>query len=89
MHSIPPLSMNRCPNGIIKIRTPILEEAGLFRTSLGDDSDVVSSELFQFADRNGSELALRPEGTAGNRRFERLHYAFSHSVFFFNTFLSN
>jgi histidyl-tRNA synthetase len=44
--------------------TPVIEEARLFRRGIGDDSDVVGKEMYEFADRDGRLLALRPEGTA-------------------------
>jgi histidyl-tRNA synthetase len=44
--------------------TPMFEDARLFRRGIGDDSDVVSKEMYEFADRGGRQLALRPEGTA-------------------------
>jgi histidyl-tRNA synthetase len=47
-----------------KIETPILELASLFDRSLGQDTDIVSKEMFTFSDKGGDLLALRPEGTA-------------------------
>jgi histidyl-tRNA synthetase len=44
--------------------TPMFEDARLFRRGIGDDSDVVGKEMYEFADREGRPLALRPEGTA-------------------------
>jgi histidyl-tRNA synthetase len=44
--------------------TPVLEEAGLFRRAVGDDSEVVGKEMYEFTDRGHRLLALRPEGTA-------------------------
>lgn len=46
------------------ISTPILEKADLFTISLGTTSDVVSKEMYSFADKGGDFLVLRPEGTA-------------------------
>jgi histidyl-tRNA synthetase len=46
------------------VSTPVFEHAGLFRRGLGDASEVVGKELYEFTDRDGSVLALRPEGTA-------------------------
>ena len=43
---------------------PMFEDAQLFRRGIGDDSDVVRKEMYEFADRGGREVALRPEGTA-------------------------
>lgn len=50
--------------GYREIRTPILEYSVLFRKGLGDSSDVVEKEMYEFADKDGSWLTLRPEGTA-------------------------
>jgi histidyl-tRNA synthetase len=47
-----------------EIRTPILESLSLFQRSIGEETDVVGKEMYHFADRNGDQLALRPEGTA-------------------------
>ncbi len=50
--------------GYREIRTPILEYSTLFRKGLGDSSDVVEKEMYEFQDKDGSFLTLRPEGTA-------------------------
>jgi histidyl-tRNA synthetase len=47
-----------------EIRTPILEETALFARSVGEDTDIVSKEMYTFEDRDGSSLTLRPESTA-------------------------
>ena len=44
--------------------TPIFEDARLFRRGMGDASEVVRKEMYEFEDRSGRHLALRPEGTA-------------------------
>ena len=49
--------------GFESIRTPILEEAALFRRSVGEATDIVQKEMYVFKDRSRQELALRPEGT--------------------------
>ncbi len=46
------------------ITTPIVEDAGVFLRSVGDESDIVQKEMYVFEDRGGDRLALRPEGTA-------------------------
>jgi histidyl-tRNA synthetase len=46
------------------IVSPMFEDAALFRRGIGDESDVVRKEMYEFADRGGREVALRPEGTA-------------------------
>src|SRR5262245_99711 len=47
-----------------EIRIPIVERAELFQRSVGETTDIVEKEMYVFADRDGSTLALRPEGTA-------------------------
>jgi histidyl-tRNA synthetase len=47
------------------IETPILEETALFKRSVGESSDIVGKEMYQFADKGGNDVCLRPEGTAG------------------------
>jgi histidyl-tRNA synthetase len=44
--------------------SPMFEDAGLFRRGIGDESDVVRKEMYEFEDRGGRAVALRPEGTA-------------------------
>jgi len=46
------------------VQTPTFEDAAVFRRGIGDESEVVGKEMYEFADRDGSMLALRPEGTA-------------------------
>ena len=50
--------------GYDEIRTPIVESLNLFCRSVGEVTDMVEKEMYAFADRNGDQLALRPEGTA-------------------------
>ncbi len=45
--------------------TPVFEDTAVFARTLGDTSDVVSKEMYTFADRGGDSLTLRPENTAG------------------------
>jgi len=47
------------------IETPILEETSLFRRSVGESSDIVGKEMYQFNDKGGNDVCMRPEGTAG------------------------
>ena len=47
-----------------EIRTPVLEETALFSRSVGEETDIVSKEMYTFEDRDGSSLTLRPEATA-------------------------
>lgn len=51
--------------GFQPIETPIFEYAGVFHRTLGDTSDIVGKETYDFPDRGGDLLTLRPEGTAG------------------------
>jgi histidyl-tRNA synthetase len=44
--------------------SPGFEDAEVFRRSSGDSSDVVTKEMYEFTDRGGRDIALRPEGTA-------------------------
>lgn len=50
--------------GYSEIRTPVFEHAELFRRPLGEGSDVVAKEMYEFTDKGGRQLALRPEATA-------------------------
>ncbi|MGA1868593.1 MAG: histidine--tRNA ligase [bacterium] len=50
--------------GYREIRTPIFEYTDLFSKSIGDQTDIVTKEMYTFADRNNNLLTLRPEGTA-------------------------
>ena len=51
--------------GYQEIRLPIVEKTELFKRSIGDNTDIVSKEMYSFDDRNDTSLTLRPEGTAG------------------------
>ncbi|APC92345.1 MULTISPECIES: histidine--tRNA ligase [Francisella] len=46
-------------------RLPVVEKSELFHRIVGENSDIVSKETYDFQDRNGDSLTLRPEGTAG------------------------
>lgn len=48
-----------------KIRTPIFESTDLFHRGVGDTTDIVSKETYDFVDRGERNMTLRPEGTAG------------------------
>ncbi|GHT88531.1 histidine--tRNA ligase [Alphaproteobacteria bacterium] len=54
--------------GYTQIKTPILEYTDVFLRSIGDETDVVSKEMYTFIDKGGESLTLRPEGTAGVMR---------------------
>jgi len=47
-----------------EIRTPILEFTQLFARGVGEETDIVTKEMYTFQDRDGSSLTLRPEATA-------------------------
>jgi len=49
---------------VSEIRVPIVERTDLFSRSIGETTDIVEKEMYTFADRDGSSLTLRPEGTA-------------------------
>jgi len=54
--------------GFGEIVTPIFEFTEVFSRTLGETSDVVTKEMYTFADRSGDSITLRPEGTAGVAR---------------------
>jgi histidyl-tRNA synthetase len=51
--------------GYSDIELPIFEETALFARGVGESTDVVSKEMYTFADRGDRSVTLRPEGTAG------------------------
>jgi len=64
--------------GFREIRTPILEKTELFKRSIGQETDIVSKEMYTFQDSKGRSLSLRPEATASvvrayiqNRLYQR------------------
>ncbi|BDU78595.1 histidine--tRNA ligase [Mesoterricola sediminis] len=52
-------------HGYREIRTPILEEIEVFKRSVGESSDIVHKEMYDFVDKGGRHVAMRPENTAG------------------------
>lgn len=72
--------------GYEEVRTPIFEVTELFQRSIGEDTDIVTKEMYTFLDKKGRNLTLRPEGTAGiiraviennlyrQKRITRLYY---------------
>ncbi len=50
--------------GFSEIRTPVVESIDLFKRSIGEETDIVAKEMFEFKDRGERHLALRPEMTA-------------------------
>ena len=51
--------------GYGEIATPIFEFTEVFQRTLGETSDIVTKEMYTFADRGGEQVTLRPENTAG------------------------
>ena len=51
--------------GYSEIRTPIFEHTEVFIRSVGESSDIVTKEIYNFKDKGGRDITLRPEGTAG------------------------
>src|SRR5699024_4380872 len=51
-----------------EIRNPIFEALELFARGVGETSDIVTKEMYDFYDKGDRHLALRPEGTAGVTR---------------------
>jgi histidyl-tRNA synthetase len=54
--------------GYADIELPIFEDTALFARGVGESTDVVSKEMYTFADRGDRSVTLRPEGTAGVMR---------------------
>ena len=52
-------------HGYGEIRTPILEEIDVFKRSVGESSDIVHKEMYDFLDKSNRHVAMRPENTAG------------------------
>ncbi|MBT4209838.1 MAG: histidine--tRNA ligase [Candidatus Komeilibacteria bacterium] len=50
--------------GFSRIDTPIVEFTNLFKRTVGEDTDVVSKEMYSFVSQGGDKLSLRPENTA-------------------------
>ncbi len=55
-------SMRRAGYGLVV--SPMFEDVGVFTRGVGTSSDVVRKEMYDFADKGGRHVALRPEGTA-------------------------
>jgi histidyl-tRNA synthetase len=54
--------------GYLEMSTPVFEFTEVFKRSLGDTSDVVTKEMYTFAMKEGEQITLRPEATAGVAR---------------------
>ena len=51
-------------HGYGEIRTPVFEDTKLFHRGIGEDTDIVSKEMYSWTDQGGDNLTLRPELTA-------------------------
>lgn len=54
--------------GYADVELPIFEDTALFARGVGESTDVVTKEMYTFADRGDRSVTLRPEGTAGVMR---------------------
>lgn len=54
--------------GYQEVRLPILEPVSLFERAVGESTDIVSKEMYNFQDKSGEHITLRPEGTSGCAR---------------------
>lgn len=50
--------------GYERIDAPTFEDTDLFTRSVGEETDIVTKEMYTFEDKGGNQLTLRPEGTA-------------------------
>ena len=57
-------SMVAARYGYSRIDTPTFEDARLFTRTVGEETDIVTKEMYTFQDRGSADLTLRPEGTA-------------------------
>lgn len=64
-HVIETFNRVRKLHGFGRVEVPVFESEAVFRRSLGETTDVVSKEMYEFQDRNGDLFVLRPEFTAG------------------------
>jgi histidyl-tRNA synthetase len=51
--------------GYSEVDFPVIESTQLFKRTVGESTDIVEKEMYTFEDRNGENITLRPEGTAG------------------------
>ena len=56
------------------IQTPIIEHQELFSRSVGEDTDIVSKEMYSFVDKGDTKICLRPEATSSLARFAAFNY---------------
>jgi len=50
--------------GYQRLDAPVFEDSRLFARSVGEDTDIVTKEMYTFEDRGGNSITLKPEGTA-------------------------
>jgi len=90
-HFISTATMVAQKYGFHFIQTPLLEETALFKRSVGESSDIVGKEMYQFIDKGENDVCLRPEGTAGvvrafiQKKLDRaggIHRFFYHGAMF-------
>ncbi|WP_434414556.1 histidine--tRNA ligase [symbiont of Argiope bruennichi] len=63
--------------GYQAVFTPLIEYEALFNRSLGEETDIVQKEMFQFFTKSNKKIVLRPENTASILRFiweKKLYY---------------
>ena len=56
-------------SGYSYLQTPHIEHSELFEKSIGENSEIVSKQMYQFNDKGGRSLVLRPEGTSSIVRY--------------------
>ena len=56
------------------IQTPIIEHQELFSRSVGEETDIVSKEMYSFVDKGNTTICLRPEATSSLARFAASNY---------------
>ncbi|WP_026091058.1 histidine--tRNA ligase [Sandarakinorhabdus sp. AAP62] len=67
-HVIETFNRVRKLHGFGRVEVPVFESTAVFTRSLGETTDVVSKEMYEFTDRGGDAMCLRPEFTAGIAR---------------------
>ncbi len=56
------------------IQTPVIEQQELFLRAVGEQTDIVSKEMYSFLDKGEINICLRPEATSGLARFAASNY---------------
>ena len=65
--------------GYGELRTPVFERTELFSRGIGEETDIVSKEMYTFTDKGGDSLTLRPEATASLCRAYAQHALYNRS----------